>query len=42
MTNPAVTGTPTTCGIYTGPMANAPNAAVDSGRRPRLLVSVAG
>jgi len=27
-TNPAVTGTPNTCGIYTGPAANAPNAAV--------------
>jgi prepilin-type N-terminal cleavage/methylation domain-containing protein len=28
VTNPAVTGTPSTCGIYTGPTANAPNAAV--------------
>ena len=28
MTNPAVTGTPGTCGIYTGPAANSPNAAV--------------
>ena len=28
MTNPAVTGTPGTCGIYTGPAANTPNAAV--------------
>ena len=28
ITNPAVTGTPSTCGIYTGPSANAPNAAV--------------
>ncbi|MEP6571637.1 MAG: prepilin-type N-terminal cleavage/methylation domain-containing protein [Gemmatimonadota bacterium] len=28
MTNPAVTGVPATCGIYTGPPANAPNAAV--------------
>ena len=28
MTNPAVTGVPATCGIYTGPAANAPNAAV--------------
>jgi len=27
-TNPAVTGTPSTCGIYTGASANAPNAAV--------------
>ena len=28
MTNPAVTGSPATCGIYTGPAANSPNAAV--------------
>jgi prepilin-type N-terminal cleavage/methylation domain-containing protein len=28
MTNPAVTGSPATCGIYTGPVANTPNAAV--------------
>jgi prepilin-type N-terminal cleavage/methylation domain-containing protein len=28
MTNPAVTGTPSNCGIYTGPSANSPNAAV--------------
>jgi prepilin-type N-terminal cleavage/methylation domain-containing protein len=28
ITNPAVTGTPSTCGIYTGPTGNAPNAAV--------------
>ena len=28
MTNPAVTGSPATCGIYTGPAANTPNAAV--------------
>jgi prepilin-type N-terminal cleavage/methylation domain-containing protein len=28
MTNPAVTGTPANCGIYTGVAANAPNAAV--------------
>ena len=28
ITNPAVTGTPSNCGIYTGPTANAPNAAV--------------
>ncbi len=28
MVNPAVTGTPNTCGIYTGPVANSPNAAV--------------
>ena len=28
MTNPAVTGVPNTCGIFTGPIANAPNAAV--------------
>ena len=28
MTNPAVTGVPATCGIYTGPAANSPNAAV--------------
>ena len=28
MTNPAVTGVPGTCGIYTGPAANSPNAAV--------------
>ena len=27
-TNPVVTGVPGTCGIYTGPAANAPNAAV--------------
>ena len=28
MTNPAVTSTPSTCGIYTGPIGNRPNAAV--------------
>jgi prepilin-type N-terminal cleavage/methylation domain-containing protein len=28
MTNPAVTGVPSTCGIYTGVVANSPNAAV--------------
>ncbi len=28
MTNPAVTGVPANCGIYTGPAANSPNAAV--------------
>jgi prepilin-type N-terminal cleavage/methylation domain-containing protein len=28
VTNPAVTGVPNTCGVYTGPAANAPNAAV--------------
>ncbi|MEO8115526.1 MAG: prepilin-type N-terminal cleavage/methylation domain-containing protein [Phenylobacterium sp.] len=28
MVNPAVTGIPSTCGIYTGVPANAPNAAV--------------
>jgi prepilin-type N-terminal cleavage/methylation domain-containing protein len=28
MQNPAVTGVPNTCGIYTGPAANSPNAAV--------------
>lgn len=28
VTNPAVTGTPNTCGVYTGPVANRPNAAV--------------
>ncbi len=28
MVNPAVTGTPGTCGVYTGVAANAPNAAV--------------
>jgi type IV pilus assembly protein PilA len=28
MTNPAVTSTPQNCGIFTGPLANAPNAAV--------------
>jgi prepilin-type N-terminal cleavage/methylation domain-containing protein len=28
MTNPAVTGTPNTCGIYVGPATNSPNAAV--------------
>jgi len=28
MVNPAVTGNPKNCGIYTGPAANAPNAAV--------------
>ena len=28
VTNPAVTGVPNTCGVYTGPVANAPNAAV--------------
>jgi prepilin-type N-terminal cleavage/methylation domain-containing protein len=27
-TNPAVTGVPATCGVYTGPVANAPNVAV--------------
>ena len=27
-TNPAVTTAPTTCGVFTGPVANAPNAAV--------------
>jgi len=28
MTNPAVTGTPGTCGIFTGPIGNAPDPAV--------------
>ncbi|MGH7657682.1 MAG: type II secretion system protein, partial [Gemmatimonadales bacterium] len=28
VTNPAVTGVPSTCGVYTGVAANAPNAAV--------------
>jgi prepilin-type N-terminal cleavage/methylation domain-containing protein len=28
VTNPAVTGVPNQCGIYTGPAANSPNAAV--------------
>ena len=28
MVNPAVTGVPATCGIYTGPVANRPNVAV--------------
>ena len=28
MTNPAVTGVPANCGIYTGAVANAPNVAV--------------
>jgi type IV pilus assembly protein PilA len=28
MVNPAVTGVPSNCGIYTGPVANRPNAAV--------------
>ena len=28
MTNPAVTGTPSTCGVFIGVIANAPNAAV--------------
>ena len=28
MTNPAVTNNPKNCGIFTGPVANAPNAAV--------------
>ena len=28
MTNPAVTGTPATCGIFTGPIGNAPDPAV--------------
>jgi prepilin-type N-terminal cleavage/methylation domain-containing protein len=28
MTNPAVTTVPSTCGVYVGPIANSPNAAV--------------
>jgi type IV pilus assembly protein PilA len=28
MTNPAVTTVPSTCGVFVGPVANAPNAAV--------------
>ena len=28
MTNPAVTNNPKNCGVFTGPMTNAPNAAV--------------
>jgi prepilin-type N-terminal cleavage/methylation domain-containing protein len=28
VTNPAVTTSPTTCGVFTGPVANSPNAAV--------------
>jgi len=28
VTNPAVTGTPNTCGIYTGPVGNSPSAAI--------------
>ena len=28
MTNPAVTGVPATCGVFVGPVGNAPNAAV--------------
>ena len=28
MTNPAVTAVPSTCGVYVGPVGNAPNAAV--------------
>ncbi len=28
MINPAVTGSPSTCGIFTGPIGNQPNAAV--------------
>ena len=28
MTNPAVTGTPSTCGVFIGVIGNAPNAAV--------------
>jgi prepilin-type N-terminal cleavage/methylation domain-containing protein len=28
MTNPAVTNNPKNCGVFTGPIANAPNAAV--------------
>lgn len=28
MTNPAVTGSPATCGIFTGPVGNAPDPAV--------------
>ena len=28
MTNPAVTGVPSNCGIYTGPVGNSPNVAV--------------
>ncbi len=34
MTNPAVTSTPTNCGIFTGPLANAPNAAVTNEGAP--------
>ena len=28
VTNPAVTGVPNTCGIYTGPVGNSPSAAI--------------
>jgi len=33
-TNPAVTGTPTTCGVYVGVAANAPNAATKAEGAP--------
>ena len=34
MTNPAVTGTPSNCGIYVGVAANSPNAAVTAEGSP--------
>ncbi len=34
MTNPLVTVAPTTCGIYVGPIANRPNAAVTQEASP--------
>ena len=42
MTNPAVTNNPKNCGIFTGPVANQPNAAVTQRRRAGLLVSLRG
>ena len=42
MTNPAVTNNPKNCGVFTGVIANQPNAAVISGRRAGLLVSSRG
>ena len=34
MSNPALTVAPTTCGIYVGPVGNAPNAAVNQEAAP--------
>ena len=43
MTNPAVTSTPTNCGIFTGPLDEpCRTAAVTNGRRPGLLVGSRG